>query len=85
MALTSEHPPACTLPLLLAVCCVSGEFGSRFEDPEDLAHLRDLASYLNAQGSGNTGAHKPVNNWFYWCYNANSGELASKADPLHSC
>lgn len=51
----------------------AGEFGSRFKEPEDLAHLKDLALYLNAKGPGNTGGHKPVNNWYYWCYNANSG------------
>lgn len=42
-----------------------GEFGSRFTNPEDLAHLEDLALYMNAQGAGNTGGHKAFNNWFY--------------------
>jgi hypothetical protein len=42
-----------------------GEFGSRFTNPEDLAHLSDLALYMNAQGAGNTGGHKAFNNWFY--------------------
>ncbi len=40
-----------------------GEFGSRFQNPEDLAHLHDLALYMNAQGAGNTGGHKPFLNW----------------------
>lgn len=40
-----------------------GEFGSRFTNPEDLAHLADLALYMNAQGAGNTGGHKAFNNW----------------------
>lgn len=51
-----------------------GEFGSRFTNPEDLAHLADLALYMNAQGAGNTGGHKAFSNWFYWAYNANSGK-----------
>jgi hypothetical protein len=45
---------------LLSPCAAAaaGEFGSRFENPEDLAHLADLALYMNAQGAGNTGGHK---------------------------
>jgi hypothetical protein len=43
-----------------------GEFGSRFQNPEDLAHLRDLALYLNTRGAGDTGGHAAVHNWFYW-------------------
>ena len=31
------------------------------------------AYYLN-QGGGNDGMHAPINNWFYWCWNANSGD-----------
>lgn len=42
-----------------------GEFGSRFTNPEDLAHLADLALYMNAEGIGNTGGHKAFSNWFY--------------------
>lgn len=57
-----------------------GEFGSKFENPEDLAHLADLAAYMNAQGAGNTGGHKPVGNYFYWCYNANSGDTGGLVD-----
>lgn len=57
-----------------------GEFGSRFTEPEDLAHLNDLALYLNAQGAGNTGGHTPVANWYYWCWNANSGDTGGLVD-----
>ncbi|KAF6266483.1 glycoside hydrolase superfamily [Scenedesmus sp. NREL 46B-D3] len=57
-----------------------GEFGSRFENPEDLSHLNDLALYMNAQGSGNTGGHRPVASYFYWCYNANSGDTGGLVD-----
>eukprot|EP00775_Hariotina_reticulata_P003248 gene3248-3524_t len=57
-----------------------GEFGSKFENPEDLAHLADLADYLNAKGAGDTGGHNPINNWYYWCYNANSGDTGGLVD-----
>lgn len=57
-----------------------GEFGSRFTNPEDLAHLSDLALYMNAQGAGNTGGHNAFSNWFYWSYNANSGDTGGLVD-----
>lgn len=65
---------------MLCLQCGAGEFGSRFQEPEDLAHLADLALYLNAAGAGNTGGHAPVRNWFYWCYNANSGDTGGLVD-----
>lgn len=51
-----------------------GEFGSRFEDKDDLEHLKDFTMWLRNEGPGNTGKHRPIRNFFYWCYNANSGD-----------
>eukprot|EP00879_Flechtneria_rotunda_P026086 GHRR01027770.1.p1 GENE.GHRR01027770.1~~GHRR01027770.1.p1 ORF type:complete len:189 (-),score=43.53 GHRR01027770.1:148-714(-) len=51
-----------------------GEFGSRFSDPKDLEHLNDFADYLDNEGFGITGDHKEIGNWFYWSWNAKSGD-----------
>ena len=46
---------------------VVGEFGSFFQDKEDIAHLNDFAAYLRTRFQGKVG-------WLYWAYNANSGD-----------
>lgn len=51
-----------------------GEFGSRFTDSRDLQTMPDLASYLNNTGSAADGKHRYIPNWFYWSWNANSGD-----------
>ncbi|HSX37466.1 MAG TPA: cellulase family glycosylhydrolase, partial [Chlamydiales bacterium] len=51
-----------------------GEFGSTFTDARDLQTMPDLASYLNNTGSAADGQHKAIKNWFYWDWNANSGD-----------
>jgi hypothetical protein len=57
-----------------------GEFGSRFKDPRDLQHLNDFAQYLNNEGAGATGNHNAIGNWYYWSYNANSGDTGGLVD-----
>jgi hypothetical protein len=42
-----------------------GEFGSKFVNPEDLAHLRDFTAWLRNEVPGHQDTHKPINNWFY--------------------
>lgn len=37
----------------------------------DLTTMQDLAHYFNNQGAAADGRHAPVNNWFYWSWNAN--------------
>ena len=57
-----------------------GEFGSKFVQQIDLTSMRDLARYLNNQGSADDGKHNPIDNWFYWSWNANSGDTGGLVD-----
>lgn len=64
---------------------IPGEFGSYFnnsgnsclsngcmaEEGRSLASIRD---YFNNAAGGKDGQHARINNWFYWCWNANSGD-----------
>ena len=36
--------------------------------------LYSIRAYYQNQGGGNDGLHAPINNWFYWSWNANSGD-----------
>lgn len=50
-----------------------GEFGSKFVDPLDKQTMVDLAAYLlNIKQPDSR--HNPITNWFYWCWNADSGD-----------
>lgn len=51
-----------------------GELGSKFDDPRDVATMRDLRSYMLNQGDANDGRHFAIQNFFYWSWNANSGD-----------
>lgn len=51
-----------------------GEFGSKLEDPRDLAWLKTFQAYLLNEGEGNDNKHAPIRNWFWWSWNANSGD-----------
>jgi hypothetical protein len=51
-----------------------GEFGSTFTDSRDLQTMPDIASYLNNTGAAVDGHHAAIPNWFYWAWNANSGD-----------
>ncbi|KAL0040077.1 hypothetical protein WJX79_005360 [Trebouxia sp. C0005] len=51
-----------------------GEFGSKFEESQDIQAMQDLASYLGNVGAGADGQHAPIPHWFYWSWNANSGD-----------
>lgn len=57
-----------------------GEFGSTFTNPVDEAPLRDLALYINNEGAAKSDEHTGVNYWFYWCWNANSGDTGGIVD-----
>jgi hypothetical protein len=46
----------------------------RFQEPRDQEHLRDLALWMNNVGAAADGQHSAISSWFYWCYNANSGD-----------
>lgn len=47
-----------------------GEFGSYFNEEKDLQSMNDIAKYLRQAD----GQHKAIPNWFYWSWNANSGD-----------
>lgn len=49
-----------------------GEFGSRFAAANDVQSMQDLAKYLNDPTTD--GKHHAIKNWFYWAWNANSGD-----------
>jgi aryl-phospho-beta-D-glucosidase BglC (GH1 family)/uncharacterized surface protein with fasciclin (FAS1) repeats len=51
-----------------------GEFGSKFQEEEDIIMMNDFAEYLNNEGKANDGQHVAIPNWFYWSWNANSGD-----------
>lgn len=51
-----------------------GEFGSYFTDSRDLQSMPDIASYLNNSGGAADGKHHAIGNWFYWAWNADSGD-----------
>ena len=51
-----------------------GEFGSRFGDEKDIRSMQDMAKYFNLDGEANDGTHQPITSWFYWSWNANSGD-----------
>ena len=53
---------------------VIGEFGSRFNDSRDLQSMPDIAKYLNNSGGAADGKHQAIDSWFYWSWNANSGD-----------
>jgi hypothetical protein len=53
---------------------VLGETGSAMRISQDAQMLPDFAQYLNATGSGATGQHQAVSGWFWWAWNANSGD-----------
>jgi endoglucanase len=56
---------------------VIGEFGSYFEQPEDVTWLSDFATWVNQQSNA-VGA--PLG-WAFWAYNANSGDTGGIAAP----
>lgn len=51
-----------------------GEFGSFFTDSRDLSFFTSFANYLNNNNDAVDGLHNPIDNWFYWSYNPNSGD-----------
>ncbi len=51
-----------------------GEFGSKFTDARDLQSMPDIAAYLNNSGGAADGKHNKIPNWFFWSWNANSGD-----------
>jgi aryl-phospho-beta-D-glucosidase BglC (GH1 family) len=53
---------------------VIGETGSAMRIREDAQMLPDFARYLSATGPGADGQHQAVSGWFWWAWNANSGD-----------
>lgn len=64
---------------------VPGEFGSYFNYsgnpcmnagcmPEEGRSLYSIRDYINNAAGGMDGSHAKINNWFYWSWNANSGD-----------
>lgn len=57
-----------------------GEFGSRFATTIDIQSMTDIASYLNDSGGAADGKHQIIPNWFFWAWNANSGDTGGVVD-----
>ncbi|KAL0031693.1 hypothetical protein WJX79_001570 [Trebouxia sp. C0005] len=53
---------------------VIGETGTTFALQADQQQMADFALYLNNQGAGNDGQHNAISSWFWWAWNANSGD-----------
>jgi aryl-phospho-beta-D-glucosidase BglC (GH1 family) len=51
-----------------------GEFGSRFTEEKDLQSMHDMAEYFQSNAPAADGKHKAIPHWFYWSWNANSGD-----------
>ena len=65
---------------------VNHDRGCMAEEGDSLYSIR---AYFQNQGGGNDGLHAPINNWFYWCWNANSGDTggivrACLSPPVHA-
>ncbi|MFN8769916.1 MAG: glycoside hydrolase family 5 protein [Neisseriaceae bacterium] len=57
-----------------------GEFGSKFIDAKDFQFFSSFANYLNYTSDAQDGQHDAIENWFYWDYNANSGDTGGIVD-----
>ncbi|RYF08132.1 MAG: hypothetical protein EOO40_08025, partial [Deltaproteobacteria bacterium] len=51
-----------------------GEFGSKFTEANDVAAMKDISTYLRNTGDAADGRHTAIDAWFYWSWNANSGD-----------
>ncbi len=51
-----------------------GEFGSRFKEEKDLQSMNDIAKYFTLSSAASDGKHTAISHWFYWSWNANSGD-----------
>lgn len=50
------------------------------ETEGDKAWLHDLSQWINNIGPANDGLHTDVTSFFYWCWNANSGDTGGLVD-----
>ena len=61
-----------------------GEFGSTLTQPADLTFFADLASYLRnerADGTPVDALHNPISSFFWFAWNANSGDTGGLVNP----
>lgn len=54
---------------------VIGETGSALTESRDYDFYTSFIQYLTNSGPGNDGKHNPIDSIFWWCWNANSGEV----------
>ena len=52
---------------------VVGETGSALTDPDDLLFYESLNNYFKNIGDAQDSVHDPIDNVFWWSWNANSG------------
>jgi hypothetical protein len=43
------------------------EFGSMFNDNEELTCFRSIVAYVNNELGAADGIHGMIESWFYWC------------------
>ena len=60
---------------------IIGEFGSFWQDPDDLQWFQDFAQWVTNSGAAADAEHEPVTSWAFWCYNANSGDTGGIVTP----
>lgn len=58
-----------------------GEFGTRLTDARDLEMMPQYANYMAGGENGADGLHDPITSWFWWCWNANSGDTGGVVRP----
>eukprot|EP00890_Picochlorum_soloecismus_P002424 jgi/Picsp_1/3182/NSC_06022-R1_glycoside hydrolase len=59
---------------------IIGDFGSKFENEDDIESMRDTALYMNDGRDARDGRHLPITNWFFNGWNANSGVVGGLLD-----
>ncbi|CAL5222447.1 g4812 [Coccomyxa viridis] len=57
-----------------------GEFGTKFTSGDDMAWIHDFSQWKNNIGAANDGLHDNVNSYFFWSWNANSGDTGGLVD-----
>lgn len=63
-----------------AALTLSSSTPGRFKSSGDLEHLRDFALWLNNYAEGGDNEHNAIKSWFYWSWNANSGDTGGLVD-----
>ena len=59
---------------------VIGDFGSKFQNEDDIESMRDTALYMNDRKDARDGRHLPITNWFFNGWSSDSGVVGGILD-----